>query len=218
MDRYTEKLSEYLDGELDAAERQAIESHVFECGECAAALAELRRVTERARQLSDQPPATDLWPGIVERIRPTVVPLSTKRPAWRVSLSLPQLAAAAVLLILVSGGSVRLLSRPSRVPVVSGPAVVEVGARAPTRLDDADYDAAVRDLREVLSKGRVRLDTTTVRILEQNLALIDRAIAQARRAVAGDPGNVYLNSHLAQTRMRKLELLRRAAALANAES
>jgi Putative zinc-finger len=218
MDHYTDKLSEYLDGELGAAERQAIESHVFECAECAAALNELRRVTERAQQLSDQPPATDLWPGIAQRIRPAVVPLSTRRLAWRVSLSLPQLAAAAVLLVLVSGGAVWLWSRPRLETGVGGPAVVAVGSRVPAYLANADYDAAVRDLRDVLSKGRGRLDTTTVRILEQNLALIDRAIAQAGRAVADDPGNVYLNSHLAQTRMRKLELLRRAAVMANAAS
>ena len=218
MDRYTEKLSEYLDGELGTAERQEIESHVFECGECAAALDELRRVTVRAHELSDQPPATDLWPGIAERIRPAVVPLSTRRLARRVSLSLVQLAAAAVLLVLVSGGAVWLWSGPHLEAGVGRPAVVAVEARVPAHLADADYDAAVRDLRDVLSKGRGRLDTTTVRILEQNLALIDRAIAQARRAVADDPGNVYLNSHLAQTRMRKLELLRRAAAMANAAS
>jgi hypothetical protein len=80
------------------------------------------------------------------------------------------------------------------------------------------YDTAVDDLERILAEGRGRLDTTTVRVLEQNLALIDRAIAQARRAVAADSANVYLNSHLAETMRRKIDLLRQAAALVSAVS
>jgi hypothetical protein len=52
-----------------------------------------------------------------------------------------------------------------------------------------------------------------VRVIEQNLAAIDRAIAQAQGALLADPANLYLNTHLAETMRRKLELLRRAATL-----
>ena len=50
-------------------------------------------------------------------------------------------------------------------------------------------------------------------MLEANLEAIDRAIAQCREALLADPANVYLNTYLAETRRRKLELLRRATAL-----
>ena len=80
------------------------------------------------------------------------------------------------------------------------------------------YDAAVADLERVLAEGRGRLDTATVRVLEQNLRVIDQAIEQARRAVAADSANAYLNSHLAETMRRKLELLRQAASLVSAAS
>jgi hypothetical protein len=70
----------------------------------------------------------------------------------------------------------------------------------------------------VLEQGRGRLDTTTVKVIERNLASIDSAIAQAQRALAADSASVYLNSHLAETRQRKLELLRRAAALVSSVS
>jgi hypothetical protein len=36
--------------------------------------------------------------------------------------------------------------------------------------------------------------------------------------VAADSANIYLNSHLAETRRRKLELLRQAASLVSAVS
>jgi hypothetical protein len=75
------------------------------------------------------------------------------------------------------------------------------------------YAAAVADLERVLAEGRGKLDTTTVKIIEQNLAAIDRAIAEAQRALDADSGNLYLNTHLAETMRRKLDLLRQAAAL-----
>ena len=37
-DALNERLSEYLDDELDAAERAAVEAHLAECGECRADL------------------------------------------------------------------------------------------------------------------------------------------------------------------------------------
>jgi hypothetical protein len=71
----------------------------------------------------------------------------------------------------------------------------------------------VADLERVLAGGRGQLDTTTIRVIEQNLAAIDQAIAQAQRALEADPANLYLNTHLAETMRRKLELLRQAATL-----
>ena len=52
-----------------------------------------------------------------------------------------------------------------------------------------------------------------MKVLEASLADIDRAIAEARRALARDPANVYLNDHLAESMRLKLELLRTATAL-----
>ena len=89
---------------------------------------------------------------------------------------------------------------------------------ASTRAPARGYDGAVADLERVLADGRGRLDTTTVRVIERNLATIDSAIVQAQRAVAADSANVYLNSHLAETMRRKLELLRQAAALVSSVS
>ena len=85
--------------------------------------------------------------------------------------------------------------------------VVSVG------LADAQYDAAVSDLERALKDGRGKLDPTTITIVEHNLQTIDEAIRQAREALATDPANSYLSGHLVEARRRKLDLLRRAAAL-----
>ena len=81
---------------------------------------------------------------------------------------------------------------------------------------DRSYEAAIRELQSELEAGRGRLDSTTVGVVEDKLRLIDRAILEAERALAADPANGYLTGHLTQTRMRKLDLLRRATALTRA--
>jgi hypothetical protein len=235
-EHWTDRLSEYLDDELGAEERQAAEAHLRRCASCGAVLADLKRVAARARALDDRPPAHDAWPAIAARIGagsgPTaIVPLAGRRWARRWTFSVPQLAAAAIALMTLSGGAVWLLQpglRPTVAvapsPGAALPVAVPAGTPARTaatrngRTAGQSYAGAVADLERVLDQGRGRLDSTTVRVLERNLATIDSAIAQAQRAVAADSANVYLNSHLAETMQRKLDLLRQAAALVSSVS
>ena len=81
-------------------------------------------------------------------------------------------------------------------------------------LEDPRYSAAVAELERALEAGQGRLDPRTLRVVEQNLRVIDGAIDEARRAVVADPGNMWLRSHLASTMKRKVELLRSAAMIA----
>jgi hypothetical protein len=53
-------------------------------------------------------------------------------------------------------------------------------------------------------------------VIERNLAAIDEAIRQAREALDSDPANPFLNSHLADSRRRKIDLLRHATTLNSA--
>jgi hypothetical protein len=63
-----------------------------------------------------------------------------------------------------------------------------------------------------------RLSPVTVRKIERSLAVIDSAIAEARRALVLDPANTYLTHHLADTMRRKLQFLREANRLATART
>jgi anti-sigma factor RsiW len=226
-DQWTERLSDYLDGELDRAARGALEAHVASCAACRATLDELRRVVARAEALEDRPPAVDLWPQVAAQIglapaAPAVLDLAARRARRRLSFTVPQLVAAAVVLVLISGGGVWLGGRagaraPGATPAPDTdqpPLVVNAGIEPL----DAHYAAQVADLERALQRGRGQLDTATVRVIEKNLGIIDRAIREAQSALAGDPANSYLHLHLAQEMRRKLELLRQAATLAAARS
>lgn len=214
-----EALSAYLDGELDEAARAAAENHLAACAECRAALEGLRGLVRRAQTLDDRPPEHDLWAGIAERIgepgTADVIPLAPRRR--RFAFSVPQLAAAAVALMVVSGGAAVLLtrggpSRPGAGATSGAPARVTAVALPAQRAIDS-YDAAIGELQQTLTARRGQLDTATVRVLEQSLRVIDLAIAQARAALTQDPNNQYLNSHLQRALDRKLDVLRRAATL-----
>jgi anti-sigma factor RsiW len=239
-EEWTDRLSDYLDDELSSDERRAVESHLRDCAHCAAVLDDLKRVVARAQAAGQavRPPHADLWPGIAARIdagqtsagyNVAAFPIRASR---RITLTLPQLAAAAVVVAAVSGGlawqvAERSAAAPrSDVTASAGTAVPSAGDTADAGpagddyphletvgLADAQYDAAVADLERALKNGRGRLDASTIAVVEHNLQIIDQAINQARQALVGDPANNYLSSHLVEARRRKLDLLRRAAAL-----
>jgi anti-sigma factor RsiW len=235
---WTDKLSDYLDDELEAAERAAVDAHLRECADCSAVLNDLRRVIALAQSaaVDARPPQADLWTGVAGRI-------DRIRQPRRVSLTVTQLAAAAVLVAAVSGGLAWQFAPPfggqalrSETPAADdvarafpgspergtreGGRPADVGAAAESgvaivgvSLADDQYDAAVADLERALNQGRGKLDKATIAVVEQNLQTIDQAIAQAREALASDPANSYLSGHLVEARRRKLDLLRRATAL-----
>ena len=218
--KWTDRLSEYLDGELTPADRAEIEAELMRSPELRATLDELKQVVGCAQTLDDPPPASDLWPGIADRIRAgrrldsEVVDLAARRRGWRrFSFSLPQLAAAAAALVVLSSGTVWLVHRGGPEPLVGVRGLGGLAAPGVTwfaTFSDPAYDQAVAELELALQSGRGLLDTATVRVLEESLALIDQAIEDGRRALAADSASAYLNRHLAETMRRKIEFLRRA--------
>ena len=112
-DQWTNRLSEYIDGELDNTERAALEAHLETCGHCYATLADLRQVVARAKTLEDREPAKDLWAGIRAGLT-TDAPIPLRRDRLvrrRFSLTVGQLLAASIALMLMSGGGAWLAFR-----------------------------------------------------------------------------------------------------------
>ena len=226
MTDWTEKLSDYLDDNLSGDELAKLEAALHGDAELRRVVEELRAVKNTAASLPQQSPQSDLWSGIEARIqaseRGAVVPLSSAGHARRrFSFTLPQLAAAAVALLVLGSASVWVamgagaggLETGSPIAVAPTP---ETGfVSAPGEGSTFSYEATIQDLEEQLQIGRDRLDPKTVAALEGSLATIDRAIARAQEALEADPASVYLNRHLADARTRKLRVLQQAAWLAS---
>jgi hypothetical protein len=178
-------------------------------------------LAEAIGQWKDELPSRDLWSGISTRI--DAQPVTTTR---RVAFTLPQLAMAATLLIAVASGLTWMVARPpaDTAAVSNGPVIQAYGSPeeetggqiVQANFADTQFNAAVSDLEQILREERGRLDPRTVMIIERNLQAIDAAINEARMALNDDPANPYLNSHLADARRRKLDLLRTATTLASA--
>ena len=227
-DVWTDRLSEFLDGELNEADTASLETHLTICAECKEILEQLRAVASRAANLENRAPEADLWSGIASRIKTGTTAdidvVDINRPAvtrGRISFSVPQLLAAGFALMFLSAGTawVALSGTNDAVP----PTVAEAPLQGESAVlfasfDDPGYDAAVAALERVLEEGRSRLDSTTVMVLEQSLATIDRAISEARAALQTDPTNYYLSEHLSATMNQKVRLLRQATRLATAAS
>lgn len=221
-------LSEYIDEQLDADAEERVGRHLEACPECRGVRDDLVGVRSAAGALGPREPGQDLWPQLRTRLgEAEVVPLrpatdaprddvSPSRWRRRVRLTIPQLAAAGLALAFAGGLGAWTLR-----PLATGPAGDVAGPEtAPPRVErvsvetpDVGAGDAVAELEAVLREARDRLDPNTVRVLEKNLALIDRAIAEARGALEVDPGNRFLEDHLRTHEARRLEYLRQTTAL-----
>ena len=225
-DSWTDRLSEYVDGELDAETRAALEAHLATCADCRATRDELERVVARARRIGYREPRTDLWgsdrgrrspqqrgraPDVVgESSRCRGAPRGRRRDRrgrWRVDSRgrSPRSAPDR------RGGTAAAATRLR-------PAARDSLAPGAPSLAVASYRDAAADLERTFEAGATTLRPETMRVIEENLRTIDLAIAQTDSALRRDPGSAYLNQYLAATMQRKLKLLRRAVEITTARS
>lgn len=73
------------------------------------------------------------------------------------------------------------------------------------------YGAEITRLRRIVDEHRGGLDSTTVAVIDKNLAIIDEAISQCRLALSRDPNSRVLLQNLNEALGSKVELLRTAA-------
>ena len=227
-------LQDYLEGLLDPEEETQVREHLESCSRCRQDLEGLSELMTQLRALpTEADPARDLWPQVAWRTREGsgvgalaegAVSRNRSREAdgdgveqenqisRRISLPAWQLLAASIALIVISGGSVWAVL--SGRPGASDSITPQVGSMAQmVGWEEAygEYDQAVSDLESVLERGREVLDPETIRVLEENLQSIDRAIQEAGDALLNDPASTLLQRFLADNLRKKVDLLRRAA-------
>ena len=224
-------LNDYLEGLASEDVARHVDQHVAECAECSGRLRALTAlVSELAELPHDAQPANDLWSGVRAGIDAgsgrddtDIGPVSRGRSDRnrRFSFSAPQLAAASLVLALLSSGTtwMALNSRPDQATVAVSDVVPLAGAPAEsgnilpvTHAATTEYEQAIARLESILEQGRDQLDPRTVETIEASLATIDRAIEEARGALADDPNNRSLNRLLIKYEQSKLRVLRQASA------
>jgi hypothetical protein len=248
-----ERLSDWLDNDIDTATRGMLERHVVACARCTALVSDLALIRREAAALPELTPSRDLWPAIEARIQAPVIPLEQQRVARSASGNgrIRQawwLGAAAAGLVAVTAGVTYYVTKPVQPGTIASvtPAVVptpdssgslEIAqppavasavdqpapqqeerrlASTPVRAPNAEQSEYARDveqLRTIVRQRRTELDSTTIAVLEKNLELIDRAIAESRAALERDPASDFLADQLARAMTKKVAILRTVALL-----
>jgi anti-sigma factor RsiW len=226
----TEGMHDLLDGQLALADAERARAHLDACEACREELEALAGTVEALRALPGEARAPDgLWTGIEGRLFPeagastveaAVVPLSSARSRRRFSLTGPQLAAAALVVSLVSATVVWLalsggarLSVPEAALGPEGRSAIQAASVGVER-----YDEVIRELEAILEAGGGVLAPGTLETLESSRATIDDALEDVRRALEEDPSSQLLTHLLIHHQKTKLRLLRQAAAAVQAMS
>jgi anti-sigma factor RsiW len=211
-------LNDYADGALGAAERRTVEIHLAECSNCRELIGDLRELRQMAASLRPLQPPAHLYQRIVRKLRDTTAldagslpvhpPASFEPSAVRFRWS--WLAAAAVLFLATIVG-LRLgplaPSGPDDVPAES--AIAESGDV------EKPYVDAIKGLEQIASTERAVLDPGIDATLQQNLAVIDRAIDESRNALRNEPNSEPAQQSLMANFRTKLALLQDTVALIN---
>ncbi len=207
--RVAELLDDFADGELPEAASSELRNHLDSCEACARSEAELRALLHRAARLSAEiDPARDLWPGIRDRVA-TAAHLTprTRRPM----VAYVWMAAAAVLLVVLTSAVTFWVARRGA-PAAPRRAVASPEL-ASLRASEPDYLQARRSLVAALNERRRHLSPETVRVIDQNLAVMDRALSSMKTALDKDPGNRGLVVLIESTYRQEIQLLMQAASL-----
>jgi anti-sigma factor RsiW len=205
-------LDEYIDGALAPDEALAVERHLADCEVCREELAALRGLLADAASLpASIEPGRDLWPEIDARLDAEGEPAGVGgRTLWSMRY---QLAAAAVLLVVVSSAVTSVLSNRNGPRYEARPPGLAVESRqgmalvAEWQAVEADYVLAARELVEALEAAKPMLSEEAVQLIESNLRIIDEAIRESRAALALDPTNGELMEMLSATYLKKVEML-----------
>jgi hypothetical protein len=188
----------------------------------------LERISADARALPRLTPSRDLWNGIEARISGAQTRAHRRwfaSPALRMAIAASLLIAATATITwqVASGRSDAAL--PQVAAADPGAPIPDLapgdpGLSRPAGLREAAYDidysaldGEIRALQLVVDRNLARLDPKTVEVVEKNLALIDRAIEESRRALLQDPASAFLATELARAYTTKLSLLRNTAKL-----
>jgi hypothetical protein len=213
-----DRLQDYVDGLLETDQRAEVERHLALCTPCFESTQQLRALLDELSALPREvAPAQDLRPAIhaaisQRQVRPVRSSIGG-RSLWSARYVL---AAAALVLVAFSSIVTSLLvwrARDDGARAFIQATATSSFAANELRAIEANYIAATAELERTLREQRMALSPETVRILEENLAIIDAALAESRAALRSDPSNQALSEMIVAAYEKKLDLLRRAAEL-----
>ncbi|HSJ30047.1 MAG TPA: zf-HC2 domain-containing protein [Longimicrobiales bacterium] len=212
------QLNDCVDDALDPAEQDSARAHLAACDSCRDAVESLRLLRSDLAGLprSIQPPA-----HVLMGVRAGLAQARNSAAARTWYMRPRLLAAAAILLVVISSATTALLIRGTpgsdAAPYAATP---PTGSSSLVAVDalERSYEHEVAEVQRALAGQQSALSPETLRVLQANLDIIDRALNEARAALRADPGNDALTDLVRSGYERKLDVLRSVSSHGRASS
>lgn len=212
-------LSEWIDGTLDAQLRAECERHIADCPRCRELHSTLTRLVldVGAMPRGLEPPPTQ-WSRLSSRLDDASRATAMQRRPWGMAL-------AAMLLLTALG--IGWWWKVAHRHVVTPPGASSshgimaqpvLATEVPLPADLVAMEQALHDARStvnaVVEKRRTQLSPLTIKIIDENLGVMEDATRQIRAALAHDPSNTSLQQMLVASHRRQLAMLQQVTLLA----
>jgi len=206
-----ERLSEYLDDELDPVDRRRVDEHVSSCESCAGIARDLEAIRRAADSLTVIEPPARVFEAVAARLD---APPSAPR-WWQVAAAVIAVAAATYAVARIDRRAGELALHSSDAPAVAAgnaPAVAAVEADGDQwRTVVTQYETAISTLEQSTTAESSSLDPHVAAALRHDLSLVDAAIEQSRAALQSDPDSAEARDSLSDALQRKVTVLQATA-------
>jgi len=222
-----ERIQELVDGSLGSIRLSDLEQHLAQCADCRALKEDLERIRDAAAALPTMPPPDGVWLQIAGRLRQEgrireTAPASRPRPyAWLAIAASLVLAAGVSLVVLIRSTPQAPSPQASAPPAATAPAAGAPSTASAEAVQNEveaaqeQFEKAIGKMDDLRKANMNALDPQTSAVIEKNLGIIDRAIAENRAAVKAEPGSVTARETLFEALRQKVSLLQDTIALIN---
>ncbi len=217
-------LSGYVDGQLLDKEAKLIEGHLGECMRCNVVSLDLSEIRSAARELPLHTPQRALWARIQQTIeadevrdagvagKPEIEEPTNRIARWwmemksrRFTFSLPQMAGAGALAMLLVGVSIFSAYRQG----AGQPGIVSRPTEAATELIAGE--SSIRERIKLLTSSvipqKASWDPTLQSALDRNLARISQSLEECRQKLRENPHDKEHQQMLRDLYKQQIELL-----------
>jgi hypothetical protein len=212
-------IDDYVDGALDDLRSRAVRAHLRGCASCGHKVEATQQMLAAAAELPALDAPDALWTRISTGLDVEDERLADRgRLYWflhslgrRVLIGGGALAVAGMLV-----GFMALRDRKPLAPALQAvrlspsPEAMYQDALREVEQADADYQAAVNDLRGIAATEKERWQPDVRRAFEQNLAVIDGAVARQADLARRNPGDVVVADALAAGYRKQIDFLQSA--------
>ena len=201
-----QKISDYVDNELNSTESQLLKKHLDGCSECQKLYEDFIKIKAEAKGLAEFSPSGQTWfkiaSGIKEKQNEVLRPTRLKQRRFVFSPSSFGWVVSAGLLLVIIVGAVAIVPKLTLPAANSEQYVV-------SKLEEAEhyYQKAIDALWEAVSAQEENFDPQLFAVFQKNLNIIDESITACKDAVLSRPNNLDSRNYLLAAYKEKRSLL-----------